>query len=70
MNWWAFVLFSNIVGFVLEDLIMEKSKLRMWLLVCAFALEVHAAGGALDDWDQGDPFKMHYSQLPEPSGWL
>lgn len=24
---------------------------------------------ALGDWDPGDPYKMHYPQLPDPYGW-
>lgn len=24
---------------------------------------------ALADWDVGDPYKMHYPQLPDPTGW-
>lgn len=27
------------------------------------------AGPALADWDVGDPYKMHYPQLPDPTGW-
>jgi len=27
------------------------------------------AGTALADWDLGDPYKMHYPQLPDPWGW-
>jgi len=26
-------------------------------------------GTALADWTQGDPYKMHYPQLPDPLGW-
>lgn len=28
-----------------------------------------AAGTALADWAPGDPYKMHYPQLPDPWGW-
>ena len=28
-----------------------------------------AAAPARADWDVGDPYKMHYPQLPDPSGW-
>ena len=27
------------------------------------------AGPALADWDEGDSYKMHYPQLPDPNGW-
>ena len=27
------------------------------------------AVAAQADWDRGDPFKMHYPQLPDPNGW-
>ncbi|KAA0217476.1 MAG: hypothetical protein DYG94_00300 [Leptolyngbya sp. PLA3] len=35
------------------------------------ACAVIAAGGAIafGDWDPGDPFKMHFPQLPDPNGW-
>ncbi len=26
-------------------------------------------GPALADWDEGDPYKMHYPQMPDPYGW-
>jgi len=28
-----------------------------------------AAGAARADWMQGDPYKMHYPQYPDPNGW-
>jgi hypothetical protein len=27
------------------------------------------AAPATADWDPGDPYKMHYPQLPDPEGW-
>ena len=27
------------------------------------------AGVASADWDEGDDYKMHYPQLPDPNGW-
>jgi hypothetical protein len=27
------------------------------------------SGAAVGDWDIGDPHKMHYPQLPDPTGW-
>lgn len=33
------------------------------LLILAGAVSAPA------DWDPGDPFKMHYPQLPDPNGW-
>ena len=26
-------------------------------------------GSARADWDPGDPYKMHFPQLPDPNGW-
>jgi len=28
-----------------------------------------AASVSLADWNVGDPYKMHYAQLPDPNGW-
>jgi len=33
------------------------------LLLCAFALVLRA------DWNEGGPYKMHWPQLPNPTGW-
>ncbi len=33
------------------------------------ALVLIAAPAAVADWAPGDPYKMHYPQLPDPSGW-
>lgn len=33
------------------------------------ALGLLAAASARADWQQGDPYKMHYPQLPDPQGW-
>lgn len=37
------------------------------LLVCMLVLGL--AAPALADWVPGDPFKMHFPQLPDPFGW-
>jgi hypothetical protein len=29
-----------------------------------------AIGVARADWDVGDPYKMHFPQLPDPTGWI
>jgi len=39
---------------------------RALLLLAATGLMVCAA---VADWDPGDPYKMHYPQLPDPTGW-
>lgn len=36
------------------------------ILVCTLLIGV--AGTALADWQEGEPFKMHYPQLPDPNG--
>ena len=40
---------------------------RLILTTCLCVLFV--AGTALADWKEGDPYKMHYPQLPDPYGW-
>lgn len=40
---------------------------RLILTSCLCVL--FAASFALADWDPGDPYKMHYPQLPDPYGW-
>lgn len=37
--------------------------------VCACAAIAICAGAAFGDWDPGDPFKMHFPQMPDPNGW-
>ncbi|MFM9010862.1 MAG: hypothetical protein ACKON8_08345 [Planctomycetota bacterium] len=39
----------------------------VWL--AALALVLTAAAPAQADWNPGDPFKMHFPQLPDPNGW-
>ena len=39
-------------------------KKRLSILMICFFTTV-----ALADWDPGDPFKMHFPQLPNPDGW-
>ncbi len=49
---------------------MNKSKF-VWLLALAgviFSL-VMATSTALADWYPGDPYKMHFPQLPDEAGW-
>ena len=38
-------------------------------LVIASLCVLLASSVALGDWDPGDDFKMHFPQLPNPSGW-
>lgn len=39
---------------------------KFMVLVCALGL---SSGVAVADWNPGDPFKMHFPQLPDPNGW-
>jgi len=45
---------------------MKKSTLWMEILCTLF---LTLAAPILGDWNPGDPFKMHYPQLPDPNGW-
>ncbi len=38
-------------------------------LTLALAVLAFAAAPVVADWDVGDPSKMHYPQLPDPTGW-
>ncbi|MCP4375527.1 MAG: PEP-CTERM sorting domain-containing protein [bacterium] len=40
-------------------------KMTLILMICVLFL----GGTALADWDPGDGHKMHYPQLPDPTGW-
>ena len=42
---------------------------KMVLVFTVVLLMVFVAGNARADWDPGDPDKMHYPQLPDPTGW-
>ena len=46
-----------------------KSKLLKSLFVCALVFLVGAIPVTLGDWDDGQPYKMHFPQLPNPQGW-
>lgn len=41
--------------------------MKRLITICLCVLFV--AGTALADWDAGDPYKMHWPQLPDPYGW-
>jgi hypothetical protein len=43
-------------------------KAMRWLTVAGLVM-VATATGARADWNSGEPFKMHYPQLPDPNGW-
>lgn len=43
--------------------------MRARWIACAAAALAGACGGALADWNPGDPHKMHFPQLPDPLGW-
>jgi hypothetical protein len=47
---------------------MKGKELKLSLL-CVVLLLFGCAGVALGDWDEGDPYKMHYPQLPKEGGW-
>ena len=47
---------------------MEKSGMKM-MLVCLIILLLGPAEFSMGDWDEGDTFKMHFPQLPDPFGW-
>ncbi|MCC6680821.1 MAG: PEP-CTERM sorting domain-containing protein [Phycisphaeraceae bacterium] len=38
-------------------------------LVAAVVMAGALAAPAIADWNPGDPYKMHYPQLPDPNGW-
>jgi len=42
---------------------------RLLLLTLTLTLAGTVCGPARADWDPGDPFKMHFPQLPDPNGW-
>lgn len=42
---------------------------RQHLICGVIALVLLAAGPAQADWLPGDAYKMHYPQLPDPTGW-
>jgi len=48
--------------------VMERKKPEL-LLLSAVMLLFGVAGIAFGDWDEGDPNKMHYPQLPKQGGW-
>ncbi|MBI5864973.1 MAG: hypothetical protein HZB38_10800 [Planctomycetes bacterium] len=39
---------------------------RQWLSVL---VAMFCAGAVQADWNPGDPYKMHYPQMPDPQGW-
>ena len=43
-------------------------KAMRWLTVAGLVM-LATATGARADWDPGDPYKMHFPQLPDPQGW-
>lgn len=42
---------------------------RLRICVAAIAAIIISGGVVFADWDPGDPYKMHYPQLPDPTGW-
>ncbi len=48
---------------------MTASKYCIVPVVLTFLAVCISANPVLADWDEGDPYKMHYPQLPNPNGW-
>ncbi len=48
---------------------MSLTMKRRALITTVAALLLVVAGQAVADWKVGDPYKMHYPQLPDPNGW-
>ncbi len=44
-------------------------RARCILIATLLALLILPSNPVLADWDPGDPFKMHFPQLPDPNGW-
>lgn len=42
---------------------------RGWLLAVGVGAVLATSPSVWADWNVGDPFKMHYPQLPNPNGW-
>ena len=47
---------------------MKTFKLKL-IVVCALLPIFAVAPTVLADWNEGDSYKMHYPQLPDPCGW-
>ncbi|MDD5326455.1 MAG: LamG domain-containing protein [Phycisphaerae bacterium] len=43
----------------------KEQKLLLSVVLLFFGFSVTALG----DWDEGEPYKMHFPQLPDPFGW-
>ena len=48
---------------------MTTLRLQLRLVTVALAAAVLCPLAGVADWDEGDPHKMHYPQLPEMDGW-
>ena len=46
-----------------------KTAQKSILAFTVVSLMLFVAGNAQADWNPGDPYKMHYPQLPDPTGW-
>jgi hypothetical protein len=44
---------------------MKRRSVRLVVAACAMMV----SGVVWADWNPGDPYKMHYPQLPDPFGW-
>jgi hypothetical protein len=44
-------------------------RVGITIFTVGIALLLGAAGAAYADWEPGDPYKMHFPQLPDPNGW-
>jgi hypothetical protein len=47
---------------------METTR-KIVITAMVVALVAFLTGAARADWDEGDDHKMHYPQLPDPTGW-
>ena len=59
-----------LMGAGLAGLLLRRRRRAATALALLLAVGVIlAAGPAMADWDPGDPFKMHYPQMPDLNGW-
>jgi len=57
----------GVIGFVTSGGNIKMKKKIIGIFVCM--LLIGATTVALADWDEGEPFKMHWPQLPDPNGF-
>jgi hypothetical protein len=47
---------------------LRRNKMKMKKIWCV-VLILFASATVFADWNRGDPYKMHFPQLPNPIGW-